>query len=50
MKKHIISYITNSGIIMLNAIFYAVTRQEAIDDLKGDEGVQQVLPKGYALR
>ena len=43
MKQYCISYISNSGLIVLNSIVEADNMQEAIADVKGDEGVRMIL-------
>lgn len=43
MKKYSISYISNSGLTILNNIVEAKSIADAIEDIKGDMGVQIVL-------
>lgn len=42
-SKFIISYISKDGLIVLNNIIEADSFQEAIDIIKGDEGVSAIL-------
>ena len=42
-SKFIISYISRDGLIVLNNIIEADNFQEAIDIIKGDEGVRAIL-------
>ena len=42
-SKFIISYISRDGLIVLNNIIEADSFQEAIDIIKGDEGVRAIL-------
>ena len=43
MKQYCISYISNSGLTVLNSIVDADNMQEAIADVKGTEGVSIIL-------
>jgi len=43
MNKYIISYVSNSGLTVLNAVVEASSRVEAIQDIKGSEGVSMIL-------
>ena len=42
-SKFVISYISRDGLIVLNNIIEADNFQEAIDIIKGDEGVRAIL-------
>ena len=42
-SKFVISYISKDGLIVLNNIIEADSFQEAIDIIKGDEGVRAIL-------
>ena len=42
-SKFVISYISRDGLIVLNNIIEADSFQEAIDIIKGDEGVRAIL-------
>ena len=42
-NKFVISYISKDGLIVLNNIIEADSFQEAIDIIKGDEGVRAIL-------
>lgn len=42
-SKFVISYISRDGLIILNNIIEADSFQEAIDIIKGDEGVRAIL-------
>ena len=42
-NKFVISYISKDGLIVLNNIIEADNFQEAIDIIKGDEGVRAIL-------
>ena len=42
-SKFVISYISRDGLIVLNSIIEADSFQEAIDIIKGDEGVRAIL-------
>ena len=42
-SKFVISYISKDGLIVLNNIIEADNFQEAIDIIKGDEGVRAIL-------
>lgn len=42
-SKFVISYISKDGLIVLNNIIEAGSFQEAIDIIKGDEGVSAIL-------
>ena len=42
-SKFVISYISKEGLIVLNNIIEADNFQEAIDIIKGDEGVRAIL-------
>ena len=42
-SKFVISYISKDGLIVLNNIIESDTFQEAIDIIKGDEGVRAIL-------
>ena len=43
MKQYCISYISNSGIIILNNIVEAESLNDAISEIKGDEGIRLIL-------
>ena len=43
MKRYIISYVSNSGIVILNDIIMAHSREEAIESIKNDTGVKLIL-------
>lgn len=43
MKKYSISYISNSGLTILNNIVEAKSIADAIEDIKGDTGVSIIL-------
>ena len=43
MKKYIINYISNSGLLLLGVVVEAHSRDEAIEDIKGDTGVYCIL-------
>jgi len=43
MRHYIISYISNSGIVILNDIVIASSRSEAIEAIKNDTGVSIIL-------
>lgn len=43
MRQFSISYISNSGLTVLNLIVEARNFQEAIEDIKGTEGVRLIL-------
>lgn len=43
MKQYCISYVSNSGLTILNSVVEASNVQEAITDVKGDEGVRMIL-------
>lgn len=43
MKQFSISYISNSGLTILNLIVEARNYQEAIEDIKGTEGIKLIL-------
>lgn len=43
MRRYIISYVSNSGIVILNDVVIASSRSEAIEAIKNDTGVQVVL-------
>lgn len=43
MNTYIISYITNSGVVVLNNTVDGASSTEAIQDIKGTEGIYMVL-------
>jgi len=43
MKTFILSYVSKTGIINLNVKVEAKSRQEAIEDIKGSEGISHML-------
>ena len=43
MYKYIISYVTNTGLVILNQVEEAARREEAIESIKGSEGVSMIL-------
>ncbi len=43
MKKYLISYVSNSGLTILNNLVEAKSFAEAIETIKGDEGVQIII-------
>lgn len=43
MRTFLISYISNSGLVILNSVEEAKSMQEAIDGIKNDTGVQMIL-------
>lgn len=43
MRRYVISYVSNSGIVILNDIIIASSRTEAIEAIKNDTGVRVVL-------
>ena len=43
MGRYIISYVSNSGIVVLNDIVIANSRSEAIEIIKNDTGVRVIL-------
>lgn len=43
MRHYVISYISNSGIIILNDVIIASSRSEAIEAIKNDTGVRVIL-------
>ncbi len=43
MKKYLINYISNSNLLLLGVVVEAHSRNEAIEDIKGDTGVYCVI-------
>ena len=43
MKKYLISYVSNSGLTILNNLVEAKSFAEAIDTVTGSEGVQIII-------
>jgi len=43
MKTFIVSYVSNSGLIILNDVVTSNNRMEAINEIKGDTGIKLVL-------
>jgi len=43
MRKFLISYVTNSGLVILNSVEEAKSVSEAIEGIKNDTGVQMIL-------
>lgn len=43
MKAYLVSYISKSGLVCLNVESSAKTSSEAIEDIKGSEGIMLVL-------
>ena len=43
MRTFLISYLSNSGIVMLNSVEEAKSVSEAIEGIKNDTGVQMIL-------
>lgn len=43
MKRYVINYISNSGLLLLGVVVEAHSRNEAIEDIKGDTGVYCVI-------
>lgn len=43
MKKYLINYISNSGLLLLGVIVEEHSRNAAIEEIKGDTGVYCIL-------